>query len=38
MFDYVWLIPILPLIGVMINGFFGRRIEKTIKVLEHWIG
>ncbi len=38
MFDYVWLIPILPLIGVMINGFFGRRIEKTNKDLVHWIG
>ncbi len=38
MFDFVWLIPILPLIGVMINGFLGRRIEKTSKGLVHWIG
>jgi len=38
MFDLVWLIPILPLIGVLVNGFFGRRIEKAKKSLVHWIG
>ena len=38
MFDYVWLIPVLPLAGVMINGFFGRRIERANKSLVHWIG
>lgn len=38
MFDYVWLIPVLPLVGVMTNGFFGRRIERSNKKLVHWIG
>ena len=38
MFDYVWLIPLLPLIGVLVNGLFGRRIEKANKSLVHWIG
>jgi len=38
MFDYVWLIPILPLVGVMTNGLFGRRIERANKSLVHWIG
>ena len=26
----LWLIPILPLIGFLINGIFGRRLPKTI--------
>jgi len=26
---YLWLIPILPLAGAAINGFFGRRASKT---------
>jgi len=32
MFDYVWLIPLFPLIGVVINGLFGKKIknEKVI--------
>jgi NADH:ubiquinone oxidoreductase subunit 5 (subunit L)/multisubunit Na+/H+ antiporter MnhA subunit len=37
MFDYVWLIPSLPLIGVLVNGLFGRRIEKANKSIIHWI-
>ena len=30
MFDYVWLIPLFPAIGFLINGFFGRRYSKTV--------
>src|SRR5512146_1906854 len=26
MLEYVWLIPLFPLIGFLINGFFGRRL------------
>ena len=35
MFDLVWLIPVFPLIGFLINGLIGRNFsEKTIG----WIG
>ena len=27
MFDYVWLIPFFPLVGFLINGFFGKKIK-----------
>ena len=27
MLELIWLIPLLPLIGVAINGFFGRRMS-----------
>ena len=37
MFDLVWLIPTLPLAGVVINGLLGRRIEEKSKSLVHWI-
>ncbi len=30
MLDLIWLIPILPLIGVAINGFFGRRLPLKV--------
>jgi len=30
MFDYVWLIPMFPAIGFLINGFFGRRYSKKV--------
>jgi len=30
MFDYVWLIPLFPAIGFLINGFFGKRYDKKI--------
>ena len=30
MFDYVWLIPVFPAIGFLINRFFGRRYDKRI--------
>ncbi len=35
MFDYVWLIPLFPAIGFMINGFFGRRLGKK---MVSWVG
>jgi NADH-quinone oxidoreductase subunit L len=30
MADYVWLIPVFPAIGFLINAFFGRRLPKAI--------
>jgi NADH-quinone oxidoreductase subunit L len=35
MFDYVWLIPLFPAIGFLINGLFGRRLGKHVV---SWIG
>ncbi|NWG02675.1 MAG: NADH-quinone oxidoreductase subunit L [Syntrophaceae bacterium] len=35
MFDYVWLIPLLPAIGFMINGLFGNRLGKKVV---SWVG
>src|SRR5580698_3080954 len=29
LYSYLWLVPLLPLIGATINGFFGRRFSKT---------
>ena len=37
MFDYIWLVPVFPAIGVLINGLLGRRIEAINKSLIHWI-
>jgi NADH-quinone oxidoreductase subunit L len=34
MLDLIWLIPLIPLAGVLINGFFGRRMPlKTVGVI-----
>lgn len=30
MLEYVWLIPLFPAIGFLINGFFGKRYSKSI--------
>jgi NADH-quinone oxidoreductase subunit L len=30
MFDYVWLIPLFPAIGFVINGLFGRFLGKKV--------
>ena len=30
MFDFVWLIPLFPAIGFLINGFFGKRYSKQV--------
>ncbi len=35
MLDYLWLIPLLPLIGSALNGLVGRRLGKTFVT---WIG
>ena len=35
MFDYVWLIPVFPAIGFMINGLFGRSLGKKVV---SWVG
>src|SRR5512136_3171080 len=35
MFDYVWLIPVFPAIGFLINGLFGRRLGKKAV---SWVG
>jgi len=35
MIEYIWLIPLLPLIGFVINGLLGRKLGKT---LVSWIG
>ena len=37
MFDYIWLIPVFPLIGVLVNGLLGRRLEEANKSIIHWI-
>ncbi|HDS15428.1 MAG TPA: NADH-quinone oxidoreductase subunit L [Proteobacteria bacterium] len=37
MFDYIWLVPVFPAIGVLINGLLGRRLEAINKSLIHWI-
>jgi NADH-quinone oxidoreductase subunit L len=29
MLDYIWLIPVLPAIGALINGIFGKKLPKT---------
>ena len=39
-FDLLWLIPLFPLIGAAINGFFGKRLQermgKTAVVADLW--
>jgi len=35
MVDYVWLIPLFPAIGFLINGLFGRSLGK--KVVSWWV-
>lgn len=32
--DYIWLIPVLPALGALINGILGRRFPKPVI---HWI-
>lgn len=33
MYDYLWLIPLLPLIGALINGLLGKRFIKSEKAI-----
>ncbi len=35
MFDYVWLIPLFPAVGFVINGLFGRSLGKKAV---NWVG
>jgi len=35
MFDYVWLIPVFPAIGFLVNGFFGKSLGKKVV---SWVG
>jgi NADH-quinone oxidoreductase subunit L len=35
MFDYVWLIPLFPAIGFVINGLFGRSLGRKVV---SWVG
>jgi len=35
MLEYVWLIPLFPAIGFLINGFFGRRLGNKVV---GWVG
>jgi len=35
MFDFVWLIPLFPAIGFLLNGFLGRRLGKGFV---SWVG
>ena len=37
MIGKVWLIPLFPLIGVLINGILGAKLEKISKSIIHWI-
>ncbi len=37
MIKYVWLVPFFPLIGVLINGILGWKLEKISKSIIHWI-
>jgi NADH-quinone oxidoreductase subunit L len=30
MIDYVWLIPVFPFVGFLINGFLGKRLPKNL--------
>ncbi|RJR39721.1 MAG: NADH-quinone oxidoreductase subunit L [Deltaproteobacteria bacterium] len=30
MMDYVWLIPLFPFVGFLINGFFGKNLPKNV--------
>ena len=30
MLDQIWLIPVLPALGALINGIFGKRLPKSV--------
>ena len=36
-FPYLWLIPALPLLGAMINGIFGSRIQRRFGETGIWV-
>ena len=34
MIKYIWLVPVFPLIGFLINGLFGKRMSKhTVSIV-----
>ncbi len=33
MYKYIWLVPLLPLIGAIINGFFGRKFRFSERLI-----
>ena len=33
MYKYIWLVPLLPLIGAAINGLFGRKFRFSEKLI-----
>src|SRR4030095_11624003 len=33
MYKYIWLVPLLPLAGAAINGFFGRKFRFSEKLI-----
>src|SRR5687768_10022554 len=33
MYRYIWLVPLLPLIGAAINGFFGRKFRFSERLI-----
>jgi len=37
MIEYVWLVPLFPLIGVLLNGILGWWFERINKSIIHWI-
>ncbi len=37
MIKFVWLVPFFPLIGVLINGILGWKLEKFSKSIIHWV-
>ena len=37
MLDLIWIVPLLPIVGVLINGFFGRRMSlKAVGLAEKY--
>src|SRR5262245_11591003 len=30
MLDYIWLIPVLPAVGALLNGLFGKKLPKSV--------
>ena len=30
MADYIWLIPVFPAVGFLVNGFFGRKLPRAL--------
>ena len=37
MLELIWLIPLLPVLGVVVNGFFGNRMSRRAVGLVAWV-